>query len=296
MRPAAALLALLVAPAFAVDIPQETPRDHRIQRVNYHPDDVVRVELSAGQISRIILEPGESIIEAHPGFPEAWSAEPAGHILYIRPLSIPGGGDEPSKQPEPGVWDTNLVITTNRRLYDIDLRLVAPENAHDAFYRIEFQYPAAQRKQARAKREADKNREALERVVERLPAARNADYTMALGSSSSMIAPALAYDDGRFTYLQFPGNVEMPSVFVVGADGTEGVVKPRIDTARDDVLVVDRVVEQLVLRLGSAVVSIFNDSFDPHGSPPVNGTTVPGLERTTVPNWSQFDEMQGHGQ
>ena len=35
----------------------------------------------------------------------------------------------------------------------------------------------------------------------------------------------------------------------------------------------------MVLRLGNAVVGIYNDSFDPDGVPANQGTTVPGVKR-----------------
>lgn len=293
MRAAAVLLAVLAAPALAVDVPQSTPRDHRIQRVNYHPDDVVRIDARAGYVSRIVFEPGETIIAAIPGFDAGWSREIAGHILYLRPLSIPGEGEEGSAQPEPGEWDTNLVVTTNRRMYDIDLFLIGSEEAGNAVYRLEFRYPSEEREQARQARADAEERDALDRVVERLPVPRNTDYSVKPEKDSRAIVPSFAYDDRRFTYLAFPGNREMPAAFVIGADGTEGVANTRIDPARSDVLVIDRVARHIVLRLGNAVVSVFNDSFDPHGAPPINGTTVPGLERVAAPDWSQLERAEG---
>jgi type IV secretion system protein VirB9 len=37
-----------------------------------------------------------------------------------------------------------------------------------------------------------------------------------------------------------------------------------------------------MLRAGNAVVGIWNEAFDPDGLPPTGGTTVPGVERTTI--------------
>ena len=49
--------------------------------------------------------------------------------------------------PEAGKWDTNLMVTTNLRMYDIDLHLLPGNNSGKAplnrvAYRVEYKYPA----------------------------------------------------------------------------------------------------------------------------------------------------------
>jgi type IV secretion system protein VirB9 len=116
-------------------------------------------------------------------------------------------------------------------------------------------------------------------VAERLkapPAVVNSAYSIAEGDGSQDIVPTLVFDDGRFTYFRFPGNREVPAVFHVLGDGSETLVNTRMD---DDLLVVDRVSRRLMLRAGSAVVGVWNEAFDLDGQPPVDGTTVPGVQR-----------------
>ena len=120
---------------------------------------------------------------------------------------------------------------------------------------------------------------AQELVAERLkasPQLLNAEYSIAEGSASADIVPTLIFDDGRFTYLRFPGNREVPAVFHVLGDGSETLVNARME---DDLLVVDRVSRKLMLRAGSAVVGLWNEAFDLDGRPPGDGTTVPGVQR-----------------
>ena len=93
-------------------------------------------------------------------------------------------------------------------------------------------------------------------------------------SSAALLSPR--YDDGRFTYLRFPGNREVPAVFHVLGDGSETLVNARME---DDLLVVDRVSRKLMLRAGQAVVGLWNEAFDLDGRPPGDGTTVPGVQR-----------------
>ena len=48
----------------------------------------------------------------------------------------------------------------------------------------------------------------------------------------------------------------------------------------DDLLVADRVSRRLMLRAGSAVVGVWNEGpSNSMASPPVGGTTVPGVQR-----------------
>ena len=117
-------------------------------------------------------------------------------------------------------------------------------------------------------------------VAERLkakPEIRNTQYSLAEGAGSTDIVPTLVFDDGRFTYMRFAGNREVPAVFQVLGDGSETVVNTRME---DDLLIVDRVSRRLTLRAGSAVVGVWNEAFDPDGVPPQDGTTAPGVVRT----------------
>ncbi|NEK79305.1 MAG: TrbG/VirB9 family P-type conjugative transfer protein, partial [Xanthomonas perforans] len=85
--------------------------------------------------------------------------------------------------------------------------------------------------------------------------------------------------DGRFTYLRFPNNRDFPTVFLVAGDKSESIVNANVDPSAPDILVVHRVAREMVLRLGSAVVGIYNDSYNMDGVPTNTGTTVPGVER-----------------
>jgi type IV secretion system protein VirB9 len=116
-------------------------------------------------------------------------------------------------------------------------------------------------------------------VAERLqakPQVVNTQYTLAEGRKSEDIVPSLVFDDGRFTYLRFTGNREVPAVFHVLGDGSETLVNARME---EDLLVVDRVSRHLMLRAGNAVVGLWNEAFDLDGIAPEQGTTVPGVKR-----------------
>ncbi len=274
-------LALHSAATIAVDIPQSSKYDNRIQHVDYNAGDVVVVRTVPGISTRVVFSPGENVLDIASGFTQGWNFQDRENVLYIKPQSIKGENGQPSMPPEAGTWNTNLLVKTNLRLYDFDLHLLpgsnsgAPATNQRISYRVEFRYP---------EEEAEKAKKALEAKAAKVKldaktAPRNWNYSMQVGPDSEGIAPTLAYDDGRFTYLKFPNNRDFPAVFLVAADKTESLVNTHVDK---DVMVIQRVSSELVLRLGNAVVGIYNDSYDIDGVPANDGTTVPGVKRVII--------------
>ncbi|HET9239200.1 MAG TPA: P-type conjugative transfer protein VirB9 [Oligoflexus sp.] len=272
----------LTGTAYAADVPQSSRFDNRIQYVNYNPSDVVVIRSVAGIGTRIVFAPNETILDVASGFTQGWEFSDRRNILYIKAKSIKGEQGQPAMAPEPGKWDTNLMVTTNLRMYDLDLYLLpgsnnsgkAPSNQKIS-YRVEFKYPGDEAAAERSLADKQRTRSALDTKAE----PRNWNYSMQIGDASENIAPTMAYDDGRFTYLKFPNNRDFPSAFLVAADKTESLVNSHIDPAFPDTLVLQRVSKEMVLRLGKAVVGVYNDSFDPDGIPAEGGTTVPGVKR-----------------
>ncbi len=274
----------VVVAAQAAEMPQGSSFDNRIQYVNYNPGDVVVVRALPGLGVRIVFAPDEQIVDVASGFTQGWEFNDRSNILYVKPKSIKSGNgqDAAVMPPVAGKWDTNLMVKTNLRLYDFDLKLMpgggnsgrVPQNQRVA-YRVEFKYPSDEATQAK---EAYDRAKAQARLDQK-PAPRNWSYSMQVGENSEGIAPTMAYDDGRFTYLKFPNNRDFPAIFIVAGDKTESLVNSHVDK---DILVVHRVVREFVLRLGTAVVGVYNDNYDADGIPADQGTTVPGVQRVIV--------------
>jgi len=273
------LVLLIFKGALAVSLPQGSTFDNRIQYVDYNSGDVVVIKAVAGIGVRLVFAANETILDVASGFTQGWEFSDRRNILYIKAKSIKGEHDQPNMAPEPGKWDTNLMVTTNLRLYDLDLHLLsgsnnrgkAPANQRLS-YRIEFKYP-----------QEIANKHQTQLKLDSKPAPRNWDYSMQVGNDSENIAPTMAFDDGRFTYLKFPNNRDFPSVFIVTPDKTEVLVNSHIDPAMPDTLVIQRVAPEIVLRLGQSVIGIYNDSFDPDGIATDQGTTVLDVKRILKP-------------
>ncbi len=194
-----------------------------------------QVYAAPGQITNIALEPGESLTGAGPiaaGDTTRWiigdteSGSGANRRVHI--LVKPTRDD----------ISTNLVITTDRRVYTIELR------AREALYMpsVAWAYPAPP-PGSRASTPAA--------PVIPAEAARNYRYGLQVRGDNPPWRPISVFDDGRRVYVVFPRGIvqgEMPPIFVLGADGEPQIVNSRV---HQNVLIVDRLFGAAELRLGS---------------------------------------------
>lgn len=295
----------VVAPANALagSPASSSPTDPRLREVTYEPRAVITLPMRRGEVTLVVLAADESIAEVAAGLggdcnraesPWCIVAQPGGRSVFIKPKS--------SAQAT-----NNLAIVTDKRLHALQLQVLAEGDNRQPVHRLLIKPPAAKPATpapvtppptasgaaaapdpalfalasanaeliTRLKAAAAPERVRNERLQAR-PPVHNSQYSLAEGKDSADIVPTMVFDDGRFTYLKFPGNREVPAVFHVQGDGSEALLNARMD---DDLLVIDRVARRLVLRAGTAVVNVHNDAFDLDGLPPEDGTTVPGIRR-----------------
>jgi type IV secretion system protein VirB9 len=277
---------LLVAalPAFS-GLAAATPIDPRIREVPFEASRVVTVTARAGVATLVVFGEGEHIASVGAGLGadcaqavDPWCVSWPAHagFLYVRP----------KRRADLAL---TLAVVTDRHAYNLVFEPMQPGAGGVAIYRVVFTYPQAT---PAAEKPADgagigertvslapplvSNAQLVAGRLAAEPLPRNANYTVAFGRASEDLKPALVFDDGRFTYLKWSGNREIPAVFEIRSDGSEMVVNTHM---QGDLVVVDRVARSLMLRSGTAVASIRNETFDPDGVPPVGATSVPGVER-----------------
>ena len=174
-------------------------------------------------------------------------------------------------KPGFGASDTNLLVTTNRYRYAFALRVLGDKTKQSSNWMITFVHPSAEQSPA------EKNLAVLdERLNSQLRIKRNTNYSMQKLEGSDEIIPSQVWDDGRFTFIRIPNNRSIPAIFKVSSDNSESLVESHIE---NDLLVIHQVSPRWVLRLSKQVIGIWNESFDPDGIAPVNGTTIPGVAR-----------------
>lgn len=146
---------------------------------------------------------------------------------------------------------TNLVITTDRRTYHLQLE----STATTAMSALSWTYP--QDELLAIKRAADQQRAATP-VVSGL-AVEQLNFGYAITGDRPNWRPLRAFDDGRQTFIEFPPSLavgEAPPLFVVGPKGDAQLVNYRVSGR---FYVVDRLFDVAELRLGEkkqAVVRI----------------------------------------
>ena len=218
---------------------REPERDAYINAVQVYPwseGAIYRLYTAPERVSEIALQPGEALISVAAGDTVRWvigdttSGTGTGRRTHIL------------VKPSAAGLETNLVITTDRRLYRIEVE----SNASSSMAGISWTYPQdALLAMKRAEGAAEAARPVAEGVaVEAL----NFDYS--IGGDQPSWRPVRAFDDGRQVFIQFPaslGQSEAPPLFVVGEGGRAELVNYRL---RGRYYVVDRLFAAAELRLG----------------------------------------------
>jgi type IV secretion system protein VirB9 len=197
------------------------------------PLHICIVELQAGE--RIISEPqiGDSV---------RWHVTPSAY----------GEGDARTElvviKPSEVGLDTNLVLSTNRRVYY--MRLVSRNR--DYTPRIAFAYPQDAQREWEAHIAREKSREANTITTASLSVddLNFAYEVQAETRGSSYMIPVRVFDDGSKTYIQMPAAMdkrETPALMHKGLDGNLEMLNYRV---KGNTYVVDRLIDTAVLVLG----------------------------------------------
>jgi type IV secretion system protein VirB9 len=286
-----AILSVLSAAVFAADLPLPSGFDARVRYVDYRKDDVTVLQVRRGAVTRIVLSDDERIVAAATGFAADCSKETAEWCVRADV-----GANQIWIKPRDGATYNNLELKTDKRDYSFEFRLLSdvrgtpPDLAasrlqNEPMFRVIFRYePPTPPMSAASILSMDQNGQPPSdaeivnaRVETARPTLRNTNYSMQVLKGAQDIAPSLVFDDGRFTYFRFANNREIPTIFSLSPNGEEA----RINFAMEgDLAVVQRMSRRFVLRLGKAVVGVWNEAFDPDGVAPVQATTVNGVERT----------------
>lgn len=203
-----------------------------IQVFPYSEGALYQVYASPGQITNIALEPGERLTGDGPiaaGDTARWiigdTTSGSGRAERVHILVKPTRPD----------IATNLVISTDRRAYLLELR------ANESSYMpsIAWSYPRVPT-QTRPP------------VVTQpiIPSASHRRYRYGLQGDAPPWRPQTVFDDGRRVYVVFPRGIvqgEMPPLLVIDADGAAQLVNTRV---HQNILIVYRLFAAAELRLG----------------------------------------------
>jgi type IV secretion system protein VirB9 len=223
---------VLAPGAFAAQTPRPGVLDSRIRSVFYNADQVVTLKGYFGYQMMIEFAPDERIENVSIGDGTAWQITPnkKANLLFLKPVERAG--------------PTNMTVVTDLRRYAFELLSHARGSEQDMAYVVRFTYPAA-RPQVMV----------IKPAPPPPPERRNINYSYT-GSRASL--PSLVFDDGHFTYFQWPENVSTPALFVVDAAGGESLVNYSV---RDGYQVVEQTAPRFVLRNGKEVTTVINQGW-----------------------------------
>jgi len=195
-----------------------------------------QVYTSPGRVTVIALQEGEELVTVSAGDTVRWivgdttsGTGPAQRVnVMVKPTRT-------------GL-KTNMVITTNRRTYLIELSSTPQAWMASASWDYPRDRMVALQKQACEAQAAA--------PVDAGLSLENLRFRYAISGDSPPWKPLRAFDDGQKVYVQFPGGIaqgELPPLFVIGPQGDGQLVNYR---ARPPYYVVDRLFGAAELRLG----------------------------------------------
>lgn len=196
-----------------------------------------QVYASPGRVTVVSLQPGEELVTVAAGDTVRWivgdTSSGTGADLRVSVLVKPTRSN----------LKTNLVITTSRRTYLIEL--TSTEKTWMAS--VSWGYPKdrmlALQRQAQAAQTAA--------PVDAGLSLEKIRFRYGISGSNPPWKPLRAFDDGEKVYIQFPGGIaqgELPPLFVIGAQGDGQLVNYRF---RSPYYIVDRLFGAAELRLGA---------------------------------------------
>ena len=224
----------------ASQLPRYLGTEKKFRSYVYNPNDVYRYLGHYTYQGFIEFESDETISTISMGDPSLWLFEHLGNRLFLKPVGE-------------GASQTNMTVITNKKIYHFELTAKEAKNISDKdlVFVAKFVYPD----------EKDKNIiEFPKAIASDEPDMRdlsiyNFKYQY---TGEASIAPVKVFDNGDFTYFQFPRkNAEYPAIFSVDAAGFESIVNFR---AAGDYIIVEKVAPQFTLCNGTDIVCVYNTS------------------------------------
>jgi len=216
-------------------------QDARLVERMYDPSEVVRIDGRTKVQATIAFDDNERIENVAIGDSEAWQVTPnkRANLLFIKPLS-------PTAR-------TNMTVVTDRRTYLFDL--IASPKAKP-LYVLRFTYPEEPEKEQRVVAGAANSLEmaaATDPYAVVDPAELNFEWGR---DGDKKLLPARVYDDGNATFLTWPDGSPIPAILIKDHKGVEGPVNFAV---RGNMIVVDGVPAEIILRSGDDLASLVNE-------------------------------------
>ncbi len=223
-----------------------------VQHYDFEPGALYEVYTAPGYVTTITMQPNEKVITYAAGDTVRW---------VIGDVTSGSAGERQTHvlvKPIRAKIRTNLVITTNKRVYLIEARSVEGDTYNAA---IAWNYPHEEMAQQIA--EIEEANSQAENTVSRNIAIGDLNFAYEITGDTPRWRPLRAFDDGQKTYIEFPpnlGTTEAPPLFVIDKEDEVQLVNYRIKGRYYEI---DRLIDIAELRLGEepqTIVRITNKS------------------------------------
>lgn len=251
LPPSAAELRVRAANRVATREPATRAFVNAVQVYPYSDGVLYRLFAAPERVSDIALQPGEAIVSVAAGDTVRWTVgdttSGSGEAKRVHILV----------KPFTAGLTTNLIITTDRRAYHLQLE----STLATAMAALSWTYP---QDELIAIRRAAEQEKAATPVATGL-ALDQLNFGYQIAGDTPPWRPLRAFDDGRQTFIEFPASIavgEAPPLFVLGPTGDAQLVNYRVSGR---FYVVDRLFGAAELRLGEkkqAVVRIVRGAGD----------------------------------
>ncbi|MBG53637.1 MAG: P-type conjugative transfer protein TrbG [Rhodobiaceae bacterium] len=218
--------------------PDATSFINAIQIYPYTIGALYQVYTAPEQVTDIALQPGEELMSVSAGDTVRW----------VLGDTVSGSGDASQThilvKPIASGLKTNLIITTSKRTYHIEMT----SYRETYMAAVSWRYPHEELVTARgnaARRQAQGRT-----VIDRGLSLDRINFRYEIKGDEPHWRPLRAFDDGRKVYIQFPSRLdqgEAPPLFVVGRNGDSQLVNYRINGSY---YIIDRLFAVAKLRLG----------------------------------------------
>ena len=237
---------LATSHAAAVETGSAGYSDTRIKTYVFDPAQVYRIVAHFGFVTTIQFAKGEKVESVQLGDHVSWQVDrlKRGDMLSVVPI-------------ENGGAYTNMLVTTNRRVYSFEMTARHAPYVEDPSltYLYRFDYPMTAEEFAQLRGRASGIDDVVARNDEIGGDGLNTAYR---ASGPNRLKPVRMFDDGVKTYVAFAKGAPRPAAFAVGSDRTESVVNT--STLPDGTLVIHSVKPRFTLRGSDGVVCIYNDA------------------------------------
>jgi P-type conjugative transfer protein TrbG len=223
-------------------------------KYDYSPYSVYRIYCAPERVTDIQLAPGEYITGLVAGDTVRWLVSNADgtQIFDANGQRVPVTQAHVFIKPIATDLQTNLIISTNVRAYNIDL--TSTSKCYQST--VSWKYPEDEKPKAKPEKPAP--------VIPLDLAKLNANYEISDGRKfwkrSGKIGwqPSRVFDDGAKTYIQFPPELhstEAPALFVVSPEGETQLVNYRV---AGSYYIVDRLFDEARLVVGQKNPQVVN--------------------------------------